>query len=66
MRYKTDSFKVGDLISADFLKQGGLNSNSFNVLYKAVIRTDLIATDPGVKNTDPITDDSDVYELVAP
>lgn len=60
-----DSLKIGDLVSAEYLKnEGQIYSRSLEVLYRAKYRSDLTAQDNGVRNNG-IDDNSQVFEVEA-
>ena len=58
-----DNIIIGDLYTADYLKNRGLiNSPSFNRLYTTKYRADLNPTSPDVVN-DGVDDISNVFEI---
>lgn len=60
-----DNLKIGDLLSANYMKDmGEINSRALEVLYKAKYRSDLTPQDVGVRNTG-VDDNSQVFEVEA-
>lgn len=65
MAQNYDNINIGDLISADYIKNSGeINSKSLEIMYKTKLRTDLNPQSEGVKN-DGIDDSSQVFEVEA-
>lgn len=65
MTQNYDTITVGDLVSANYLKnQGNITSDALEILYKTTLRNDLTPQDAGVKN-DGLEDDSQVFEIGA-
>ena len=65
MTQNFDTLEIGDLVSANYLKNiGDVNSRALEILYKTEYRSDLTAQDVGVKN-DGVSDTSNVFEIKA-